>query len=288
MRINVYKKMCCVLVALAALLSMVTSCSTAESEITVSSELNVTTSDTVTEPSESSAEASVDKIIAEGIELVDYEDNLKGIKVYRDEREIDGLLYLPEGNGPFPVCFFVQGLGAPSVAYEDIAESLAENGIAAVLIDFPADDGKYSYVTEAEDLMAVVDGVTSFTFIYCRNVFLWGHSFGGLAVTYAGCEYFPYYAQKFKGLILLEPSFEQSSDIFEKMPQFGGKTLILTGNTGSSVSLSHPDLIEKAKNTFKNADIKAIEGEDHYFTGPGRNDMIQATLDFILNSMEKE
>ena len=156
-----------------------------------------------------------------------------------------------------------------------------------MLIDYPADDGKYDYVTEAEDLMAVVDGVTSLTFIYCRNVFLWGHSFGGLAVTYAGCEYFPYYSQKFKGLILLEPSFDKSSDICEKMPQFGGKVLIITGTSDSSVSISHPDLIEKAKNSFKSVDIKTIEGEDHYFTGTGRAEMIQATLDFIFNSMEK-
>ena len=177
--------------------------------------------------------------------------------------------------------------GIVAIAYEDIAESLAANGIAAVLIDYPADDGKYDYVTEAEDLMAVVDGVTSLTFIYCRNVFLWGHSFGGLAVTYAGCEYFPYYSQKFKGLILLEPSFDKSSDICEKMPQFGGKVLIITGTADSSVSISHPDLIEKAKNSFKSVDIKAIEGEDHYFTGTGRAEMIQATLDFIFNSMEK-
>ena len=287
MRNGYLRKLCSVLVALAALLAMVTSCGKEVTEISVSSELNVNTTETNVESSESSVKASVDKVIATGIELVDYEGNMKGIKVYRDEREIDGMLYLPEGNGPFPVCFFAQGLGAPSIAYEDIAENLAANGIAAVLIDYPADDGKYDYVTEAEDLMAVVDGVTSLTFIYCRNVFLWGHSFGGLAVTYAGCEYFPYYSQKFKGLILLEPSFDKSSDICEKMPQFGGKVLIITGTADSSVSISHPDLIEKAKNSFKNVDIKAIEGEDHYFTGTGRAEMIQATLDFIFNSMEK-
>ena len=266
--------------ALSALLAMVTSCGKEVTEVSVSSELNVSTTETNAESSESSVEASVDKVIATGIELVDYEGNMKGIRVFRDEREIDGMLYLPEGNGPFPVCFFAQGLGAPSIAYEDIAENLASNGIAAVLIDYPADDGKYDYVTEAEDLMAVVDGVTSLTFI-------WGHSFGGLAVTYAGCEYFPYYSQKFKGLILLEPSFDKSSDICEKMPQFGGKVLIITGTADSSVSISHPDLIEKAKNSFKSVDIKAIEGEDHYFTGTGRAEMIQATLDFIFNSMEK-
>ena len=107
--------------ASAALLAMVTSCGKEVTEVSVSSELNVSTTDTAAESSESSVEASVDKVIATGIELVDYEGNMKGIKVYRDEREIDGMLYLPEGNGPFPVCFFAQGLGAPSIAYEDIA-----------------------------------------------------------------------------------------------------------------------------------------------------------------------
>ena len=287
MRINCWRKICSCLVASAAILAMVTSCNLSETEVSVSSEVNISTAETTDKPTESSTEASVDKIIATGIELIDYEDNLKGIKVYRDDREIDGMLYLPEGNGPFPVCFFAQGLGAPSIAYEDIALTLAENGIAAVLIDYPADNGKYSYVTEAEDLMAVVDGVTSFTFIYCRNVFLWGHSFGGLAVTYGACEYFPYYSEKFKGLILLEPSFESGPDIFDKIPQFGGKTLILTGSIDSSVAVSHPDLIERAGNTFKNAEIKQIDGADHYFADAGRAEMIQKTVDFICNSMEK-
>ena len=199
MRINCWRKICSFLVALAAVLAMVTSCNLSEPEVSVSSEVNISTAETTDKPTESSTEASVDKIIATGIELIDYEEKLKGIKVYRDDREIDGMLYLPEGNGPFPVCFFAQGLGAPSIAYEDIAITLAENGIAAVLIDYPADNGKYSYVTEAEDLMAVVDGVTSFTFIYCRNVFLWGHSFGGLAVTYGASEYFPYYSEGSSG-----------------------------------------------------------------------------------------
>ena len=287
MRISLLRKMSCVLVASAAILAMVTSCGISNPEPPVSSEINVSTSESVTEPSESSTQASVDKIIATGIELVDYEENLKGIKVYREDREIDGMLYLPEGTGPFGCCFFVQGLGAPAVAYEDIAESLNRNGFAAVLIDFPADDGKYSYVTEAEDLMAVVDGVTSLPFIYCRNTFLWGHSFGGMAVTYAGCEYFPYYSEKIKGLILLEPSFESGSDLFDKMPQFGGKVLILTCSADSSVAVSHPDLIGRAGNAFKNAEIKQIEGADHYFTDAGRPEMIQKTVDFICNTMEK-
>ena len=101
MRITVLRKVCCSIVAFAAFTAMFTSCGTADTGIPVSSELNVTTSDTVAESSESSTELSVDKVIATGIELIDYGQNLKGIKVYRDEREIDGMLYLPEGNGPF-------------------------------------------------------------------------------------------------------------------------------------------------------------------------------------------
>ena len=139
MRINVLRKVCCSIVAFAAFTAMVTSCGTADTGIPVSSELNVTTSDTVAESSESSTEISVDKVIATGIELIDYGQNLKGIKVYRDEREIDGMLYLPEGNGPFGGVpggdcpgngFFVQAgtfenqVAGPCVEFLDIFRSV--------------------------------------------------------------------------------------------------------------------------------------------------------------------
>ena len=207
MKITGIKKVCCLLMIFAMLLTGIASCSSDVKDTPVSSGIDtpVTTS---TEVSVSTDETRADKVIASGIEIDDNEELIKSFKVYRDDIEIDGVLYLPEGTGPFPVCFFAQGLGAPYYGYEDIAESLAANGIAAALINFTVIEGTFSVITEAVDLMAVIDGITSLPYIYCRNTFLWGHSFGGLVVSYAGCEYFPYYSEKIKGLILVEPSYD--------------------------------------------------------------------------------
>ena len=275
-----------VLVASAILLSVVTSCDSNPEQTPVSS-VNLSTTAASSESATSSDSSIPDKVVTTGFDVIDQEDNTKLIKVYVDEREIDGVIYLPEGTGPFPVCFISQGLGAPYYAYIDIAEEMAFNGIAAVLIDYEAEDGEYSYVTEAEDLMAMFDGVTSQPYIYCRNAFFWGHSFGGLVTAYAGCEYYSYYPEKFKGLILLEPSFDFSEDIYDKMPSFGGKVLIFGGTADGSIGGSSPEKLEKAQKTFMDASIRYIEGEDHYFNGAGRNAMIQASIDFIKNNMEK-
>ena len=281
---NLIRKNSLILVVSAILLSMVTACAAKPSDVPVSS-ININTVST-SETSDPSVSVP-DKVITTGIDVIDMEDNTKQIKVYVDEREIDGVLYLPEGTGPFPVCYIAQGLGAPYYAYIDIAEAMAANGIAAVLIDFEAENGEYSYVTEAEDLIAMFDGVTSLPYIYCHDTFFWGHSFGALVTAYAGCEYYSYYSEKLKGLILLEPSFDFSDDIYDKMPDFGGMVMIFAGKAEGSIGGSSPDKLENAKKAFQNADIRYFEGEDHYFHGPERDAMIQASIDFIRNNMEK-
>ena len=164
--------------------------------------------------------------------------------------------------------------------------------------------------------MAVIDGITSLPYIYCRNTFLWGHSFGGLVVSYAGSEYFSYYSEKIKGMILVEPSFDfqeryktkypsvsdipedvqygkifyedlLSFDIYEKMPMFGGKVIIFAGTEKGSLGFGKPEFFEKAKTTYSSAEIRYIDGADHYFNGTGREEMIRGTIDFIKNNMEK-
>ena len=286
MLIRRIKKISLCLAASAVVLAMAASCNNAPVQTSVSSESS-TASSSVTATAESSETDMPDRVVTTGIDVIDLEDNTKQIKIYVDEKEIDGMLYLPEGTGPFPVCFFAQGLGAPYYAYIDIAEEMAANGIASVLIDFEAENGEYSYVTEAEDLIAMFDGVTSLPYIYCHDTFFWGHSFGALVSAYAGCEFYSYYSEKLKGLILLEPSFDFSDDIYDKMPDFGGKVMIFAGKAKGSIGGDSPDKLENAKNTFQNADIRYFEGEDHYFNGPGRDAMIQASIDFIRNNMEK-
>jgi hypothetical protein len=63
--------------------------------------------------------------------------------------------------------------------------------------------------------------------------------------------------------------------------------LIFGGTAGGSIGGGSPEKLEKAQKAFKDANIRYIEGEDHYFNGAGRDTMIQASIDFIKNNMEK-
>ena len=285
MRIGKCRKVSSCLVASAIFLSMLTSCGSEPAD-TAFSIVNVSTI-TTSETTVTTTSSIPDKVVATGIEAVTVDTNVKQIKVYLDEREIDGRLYLPEGTGPFPVCFIVQGLAAPYDGYIDIAEAMAANGIAACLIDFEAENGEFSYETEAVDLMAMFDGVTSLPYIYCRNTFFWGHSYGGLVVAYAGCQYYSYFPEKIKGLILLEPSFDHSEYIYDYMPAFGGKVNIIAGNAHGSIGREDPDSLSMALESFSNAEFHIVEGENHYFNGAHRDFMIQMSIDFIKNNMEQ-
>ena len=285
MNSGVFRRVSVFFVASAILLSMLTSCSSEHDEMPFSV-VNVSTI-TSSETTVATTSSIPDKVVATGIEAVTVDTNVKQIKVFLDEREIDGMLYLPEGTGPFPVCFIVQGLAAPCDGYIDIAEAMAVNGIAACLIDFEAENGEYSYETEAVDLMAMFDGVTSLPYIYCRNTFFWGHSYGGLVVTYAGCQYYSYFPEKFKGLILAEPSFDHSKDIYDKMPAFGGKVYMLAGDAQGSIGRENPDSLSMAQEAFSDVEFHIVEGENHYFNGAHRDFMIQMSIDFIKKNMEQ-
>ena len=295
----------------AIMLLIMSSCSTNSVEST-SAEI-MTSENTMAVETESSASAVEEKstITDREIKVLDYTDSKKQIFIYRDDVELSGVLYLPDGDGPFPVVVFASAIGSGYDYLEDIAKRLTKNGIATVLFNFAgvAGNDDLTVLTEVEDLKAVIGGVRTLPVIDSNNVFLFGHSFGGLVASYVGCNY----PEEIKGMILIEPAYHlndeksgsdpdlstlpesvlterfiedlNSFDIYDYMPSFKGNVIIFLGTGEGSFGRTWPSLYDKAQEQFPSAELIYVEGADHGFMTVGREDVKQGSLEFIQNNI---
>lgn len=237
----------------------------------------------------------------------------KEIYVNRDKLKIHGALCLPEGEGPFPVVVLSCGISSSYAAYEDIAIELAKNGIAGVCFTFTdaataGGANNASVLTEAADLEAVLNEIMTRDYIDNDNVFLWGHSMGGLVSTYFGCQN----PGLIRGMMLAEPSFTLrdallaafpegteipegisraveeniSFDIYEMMPEYSNDVVVFAGTEAPSMGTEDPEYLERAIDTFVSAELVPIEGVNHGFTGDGRKVMIGKMIEFVNDHVE--
>ena len=65
-----------------------------------------------------SGNAEVDTTVIRPIEITDVSDTEKEIYVFRDDLKLYGKLFLPDGEGPFPVVVFSSGAGMPFGKYK--------------------------------------------------------------------------------------------------------------------------------------------------------------------------
>ena len=212
-------------------------------------------------------------------EINDVSETLKDISFYRDGKKTSGKLYLPEGNGPFPTVVLSGGYYAPMHDYEDEAAQFAENGCAAIVFDFiltaegEGSNGGLSLFSEVTDLSAVLDSLSYLPQTDTDNIFLWGHSFGGLVSTYVGCKRH----EDIRGLILVEPSYDMY-DIYDMMPMFDKDVMIFAGTQGDHIGKRG---YEKALGCLPSADVVPIEGADHYFCDEYGRTAVDKAVKFI-------
>ena len=252
-------------------------------------------------------------------EIVNLSETEREVIFYRDGLRIAGKMYLPEGDGPFPVVIMLAGFGMPQ-SFSPY-EMLVDNGYAVVTFDptgvVPGShsDGsihEMSVLTEAADLNAVVDSVYDMPEIDCNNIFLWGHSLGGFVVTYCAA------ARPFmiNSAIVLEPSYQFSNeanvyattgegsmfayygerfsidaasfDIFDVIPEYTGSILVIGGGASPSVAADYSEFMETGVALFPNAEYLSIPGANHNFDGGFMDLAMQYTVDFIQNNIVVE
>lgn len=282
------------------------------SETSVANDSETIEEEVVAEATSETAEEEV-----KAPEITDISDTEKSIYFYRDDMKMSGKMHLPEGEGPFPAVIMAGGFGASYTYIEEHAKFLARNGIASVVFSFIGDkpsDGPYldkTVLTEVEDLNLVFDSILNLPEIDQNQIFLWGHSFGGLVTTYVASQR----ADEIQGVLLVEPSYSAhdqfnelypegseipfvitepltvgrafveditSFNIYDMMADCDKEVLIFMGDVDEGGEVQEQlEYYGKALETFPSAQIITIEGADHYFQGEPGQKMIEATLDFV-------
>lgn len=242
--------------------------------------------------------------------------------VQRDGMTIFCKVHLPEGQEKCPALIMASGLRASHTTCEDIARALAKSGIAGIVFDFcgavfpSKSSGSMTYMsieTEISDLLAVLDSVCSLPRVDPDNIFLGGHSFGGLAAAMAATRH----PDNIKGLLLVEPSFQMpdtiralvpegteipeimyepifcggdflrtliSLDAYASLPEYPGKTVIYAGGVSPSIGADEPHWLEDAADTFPDAELISVPEADHGFSGSMRAVLIDQMKSFILDN----
>ena len=232
-------------------------------------------------------------------DIKDISDNEKELTFYRDDKEMEGRLYLPEGEGDFPVVVLSCGLEQPYTDYVEKAKGFAENGYAAVVYTFVdyneneihGQDDKV-FLSEAADLNAVLDSLSELPNIDTDRVYIWGHSFGGLASTYVGIQR----SNEIKAIIGVEPTLlvgermaldtepKATLRIFSLMKDLKTPMLIFMGTHDGFGEA--PDAFKDALAASSKVELKIIDDADHFFEGEAETEMVKFAC-MYMSDIEK-
>ncbi|MBO4460050.1 MAG: alpha/beta fold hydrolase [Clostridiales bacterium] len=221
------------------------------------------------------------------------------VTFYRDDKEIEGKIFLPDSGSPAPVIIMSTGLYALYPEYEKKARDFTDKGFAAIVFNFVSNADANSDKTVKDqnirglmasqvlDLAAVMDSLPSLGNVDSTVVYLWGHSYGGLISAYAGAMR----QDEVKGLILVEPALNNGpeelvpgdpdtmTDINEVLSSCDLNTLIFAGS--KSKYGSDPGAYDAVLDSLRNAEFIRIEGADHLFAGEYGEEMVDKTCEKI-------
>lgn len=168
--------------------------------------------------------------------------------------------------------------------------------------------------TEVDDLTAVVNAISEKTFVDKDNIFLMGYSQGGVVSAITASEN----VDKIKGLILMNAAlvlfddakslfksvdeipdlvnfrgntlgkiyFERSIsyDIFDVLPNFNKKTLIIHGDRDNVVPVSYA---QRAFNTFPNSQLEIISEAGHIFSTTQDNNLFPFISNYLATQINQ-
>lgn len=248
---------------------------------------------------------------------------MEQIKISHHGRQIDGSVYRPENSERCPVVIMSHGYNGHQSDFTEMAQYLTANGIGAVCFTFCGgslrDNSGFpttemTLFTEAEDLRAVLDEVTSWDWADAKQIYLFGASQGGMVSALVAEER----TEQIRGMILLYPAFCIADDwrkrfkrredipdrevlwdmplgrcyfesvwdfvIMEHIGGFDKPVLLLHGTQDEIVPLSYS---EQAAAQYPKAKLKRFVGEGHGFTAAGDQRVRELTLMFLQEHMGK-
>ena len=235
------------------------------------------------------------KVSAPVIEEAEEGSRTRYVTFYRDGNPISGKLTVPEGEGPFKTIIISSGLYAHLGRYSGKAQRYCDNGYAVIEFFFqngspPAGYADPDYLgdfiyEQVLDLYSIIDSTVFIPEIDRSNIYLYGHSMGGLVCTYAGVMR----QMEIKGLLLVDPSFYAvdrmnfengetiSTDIYPMLAQCYIPAVIITGTEGSFGE--DPNFFDEARAAFPYCDYVVIDGADHHMDGDASDKVVDASIE---------
>ena len=243
---------------------------------------------------------------------------VKELHCKNGENNIFGVLYMPETGGKkVPAAILSHAYNSSYSHILDLAECLAENGIAAYCYDFcggsniSRSDGKstdMSVITEQNDLKAVIEMIKGCDFADTDKIFLYGESQGGFISALTA----PDVREDIAGIALLYPAFCISNDwlcrdpetmtepfdfmglklsrafydgvprydIYAHISRFDKPVLLIHGDADDLVDVTYA---KKAGSSFPNCRLEICENEGHGFSPDARKKMCVRVTEFLGN-----
>ena len=224
---------------------------------------------------------------------------MRSLTFFRDGNSITARITYPETDGPYKTIIISNGLYAGFGRYAAFAQRYTTYGYAVIEYQYqngtapsPYHDPDYlgDFIYEQVlDLYAVLDGAKMLPEVDPDNIYLFGHSMGGLVTSYVGTMR----QTEVKGLILLDPSYYAC-----KIMKFQGEKTIRTDIyplisrcyipvviiSGTKAFASEPNKkFDQARASLPYCDYYVIDGASHTFIGEYGN----AAVDYSVEVIQK-
>lgn len=208
---------------------------------------------------------------------------MRSLTFYRDGNPIQARITYPEGEGPFKTIIISNGLYAGFGRYAAFAQRFTISGYAVVEYQYqngtapsPYHDpdwlGDFIY-EQVLDLYAVLDGTKLIPEVDPGNIYLFGHSMGGLVTSYVGTMR----QTEIKGLLLLDPSYYAAkimkfegektirTDIYPLISRCYVPVVIISGT--KAFACDPAKQFDQARASLPYSEYYVIEGATHTFKG---------------------
>lgn len=223
-----------------------------------------------------------------------------------DDVDIFGTLYTPDnGREIHPAVILSHGYNCIGEDMQDIAASLAQNGILAYTFDYcggstrsasSGDSVDMSIETEQDNLWHVIMMISEMEAVDIEKVYLYGESQGGFVAALTGAEM----PDRIAGMFLVYPAFSivdqwlamnpddmtepftfmgsmtlsktfydgvPRYDVYEHIKAFTNPVIIYQGDKDPVVGL---DYAKRADEAFPDSELIVVEGAGHGFGGKDR------------------
>lgn len=210
------------------------------------------------------------KVIARPYELATNGEVIYGEMPYL-QGYIRTIVNKPDGDGPFPTVFYIQGYTcssidnmSPSNPVKQLIEALVEKGYAVFRMEKPGVGDTYNlpdcrqidYETELNAFKTGLSHLQTLNFVDTSNIFLFGHSLGGIAAPLMATENQP------KGIMVygtvLKPWAEYMMDIYREQRQLWGMDFLEIENDARVMFPLLCDYLVHKKSPFELAESNPV------------------------------